>query len=170
MSERDSPRTFVVRLDGRIDWVSRDATTTDKLHKSKNFLTVSYTRRDPASIKTGLVSFKVQRNAMDVSTISGGANARPFLLSRESMMMHDCLREERDRVWPQLSKLYVAEMRASYKAHRAAWLEVLARPSVLVTCYCRPSPDGVVRCHRVLLAKIFAKLGAVYEGEAPWVP
>lgn len=71
--------------------------------------------------------------------------------------------------WRDFREAYLAEMRASFKAHRAAWLELLGRPRVVLVCYC---VDGA-RCHRHLLrAEILPRLGAVDRGELPptWRP
>ena len=65
--------------------------------------------------------------------------------------------------WPQYVEDYTAEMRASYRDHRAAWDRILARDEVTLVCYC----VDPLRCHRTLLAEILAKLGAVPRGERP---
>lgn len=51
---------------------------------------------------------------------------------------------------------YTAEMRESYRLHRGAWDELLGRPRVVLCCYC----TDPLRCHRTLLAKLLAKVGA----------
>lgn len=65
-------------------------------------------------------------------------------------------------VWNHYVAVYTAEMRMSYRRHRAAWDALLARPVVTLCCYCT-DPD---HCHRTLLARdILPKLGATYGGE-----
>ena len=66
-----------------------------------------------------------------------------------------------DAAWALYSAAYAAEMRESYRTQRAAWRALLARESVTLVCYC----TDPARCHRTLLAGIFAKLGAINEGE-----
>ena len=61
----------------------------------------------------------------------------------------------------QYEKLYLERMRRSYVANRAIWNEILKRDRVVFVCFCRKGEF----CHRVLLAKIFEKLGAEYGGE-----
>jgi uncharacterized protein YeaO (DUF488 family) len=63
--------------------------------------------------------------------------------------------------FPEFEARYVAEMRVSYRERRAAWVELLAKPRVVLACYC----DSPVRCHRRLLAAILEKLGAEVRGE-----
>jgi len=64
--------------------------------------------------------------------------------------------------WPQYREAYLVEMRASYRERRRTWESVLARPKVILLCFC-VSPE---HCHRtVLAADVFAKLGARHEGE-----
>lgn len=59
------------------------------------------------------------------------------------------------------AKLYTAEMRASYAAHRGTWDTLLARPRVVLCCYC----TNPATCHRAVLAGILGKLGAEVRGE-----
>lgn len=63
--------------------------------------------------------------------------------------------------WPEYAAAYTAEMRASYRCHRDVWRGILARESVTLLCYCARADE----CHRVLLARIFQKLGARYLGD-----
>lgn len=75
-------------------------------------------------------------------------------------------REAAERIereaWEAYVPAYIAEMRESYRTHRAAWDALLARESVTLVCYCT-DPE---RCHRTLLAGILAKLGATVAGES----
>ena len=65
--------------------------------------------------------------------------------------------------WAVYVPAYVEEMRQSYRAHRDAWDALLARPRVVLCCYC----VDPARCHRALLADILGKLGADVRGELP---
>jgi uncharacterized protein YeaO (DUF488 family) len=58
---------------------------------------------------------------------------------------------------------YLAEMRQSYRRHRSAWSDLLARARVAIFCYC----VDPLACHRSLLADILGKLGAHVQGELP---
>ncbi len=64
-------------------------------------------------------------------------------------------------LWSAYVRAYEAEMRTSYRSRRAAWRDVLGRELVTLCCYCRDP----LRCHRTVLARILAKLGAIVEGE-----
>lgn len=64
--------------------------------------------------------------------------------------------------WGRYWRAYVAEMAASYRGQRAAWDAILARPSVVLLCYCADASH----CHRSILAReILPKLGATFAGE-----
>ena len=65
--------------------------------------------------------------------------------------------------WEDFKAAYIGEMRWSYRAHRAAWDVLLARPRVVLVCY---EPAGE-HCHRLILADLLIKAGAVYHGELP---
>lgn len=66
-----------------------------------------------------------------------------------------------DDAWRAYVDAYTDEMRASYRTNRASWDWLLARERVVLVCYCTDAD----RCHRRVLARILAKLGAVDEGE-----
>lgn len=68
--------------------------------------------------------------------------------------------------WKGYAAAYLREMAASYDAHRGHWEALLARPRVVLTCYC----TDLNRCHRRLLARVLVKLGAVDRGELPETP
>jgi uncharacterized protein YeaO (DUF488 family) len=64
--------------------------------------------------------------------------------------------------WAEYSRLYVLEMRRSYRRDHEAWRKLLERPHVVLLCFCT-TPH---QCHRTVLARdILPKLGAVYAGE-----
>lgn len=66
------------------------------------------------------------------------------------------------------SALYTNEMRASYRANRAAWDAFLARDRATIVCMCPRREPGAGQhhtCHRAILASILVKCGAVDCGE-----
>lgn len=64
--------------------------------------------------------------------------------------------------WGRYWRAYLGEMAASYRAQRPAWDALLARPSVVLLCYCTDASH----CHRSILAReILPKLGATFAGE-----
>jgi hypothetical protein len=67
-----------------------------------------------------------------------------------------------ESAWEQYVPAYLTEMRASYRRDRAGWDRLLARPRVVLLCYC----PNATRCHRTVLARdILQKLGVLYGGE-----
>lgn len=124
----------------------------------------------------------------DITRGNGGASARPFAPSKkilapalEARSEAATLRgrgadQEAFRVetiaWAVYAPAYREEMRRSYREHRAAWDELLARPRVVLACYCaldaRIAPVDLLahgHCHRVLLASYLTACGATYYGE-----
>jgi hypothetical protein len=101
-------------------------------------------------------------------------------------MFHDALNIELD-AWNTYVPAYLAEMLVSscrpipngwqiavsnalargVKLDPEAWTRLLARPRVVLGCYCQ---DARQHCHRFLLAKILGKLGATLNGELPLPP
>ncbi len=65
-------------------------------------------------------------------------------------------------LWPAYQVGYTDEMRRSYRERRRDWERVLRMREATLCCFCSGP-----RCHRFLLAEIFRKLGATYEGERP---
>jgi uncharacterized protein YeaO (DUF488 family) len=63
--------------------------------------------------------------------------------------------------WWKYERAYHDEMVISFRRHRDAWVELLARDSVTLVCYCA----GPSTCHRRLLAGYLGQLGAVVVGE-----
>jgi len=63
--------------------------------------------------------------------------------------------------WTEYVPEYAAEMRASYRQHRAVWDALLGRERVVLCCYC----VNPARCHRRLLAGMLVECGAADEGE-----
>lgn len=58
-------------------------------------------------------------------------------------------------------KQYKKLMIKSYNKNRIEWEKLLSRDEVTLVCFCAKGEF----CHRLLLAKLFAKLGAEYMGE-----
>jgi uncharacterized protein YeaO (DUF488 family) len=71
--------------------------------------------------------------------------------------------DQASEAWRYYAERYVREMEISHRDHRVRWEEILTKPRVVLTCYC----TNPLRCHRTVLAKILAKLGASYRGELP---
>lgn len=127
-------------------------------------------------------------DCFDITRGNGGPAAEPFAPSKAILMPALAARmratellgrgEEAEasgvigHAWAKYAPAYRAEMRRSYREHRAAWDALLARERVVLTCYCALDPrlspvDQLARgqCHRVLLAGYLAACGAVYCGE-----
>lgn len=66
--------------------------------------------------------------------------------------------------WAEYAAAYLAEMRRSYTVARPAWDRLLARRRAVLCCFCNLVPNPG-RCHRLLLADMLRKCGAVYLGE-----
>lgn len=100
----------------------------------------------------------------DVTRKTGAKAGHPFAPSwailRPALEARRAGRET-EATWETYSAAYSEEMRRSYRAHRRAWDDLLARPEVTLVCYC----TDPARCHRTLLAAILVKLGATYKGE-----
>jgi uncharacterized protein YeaO (DUF488 family) len=64
--------------------------------------------------------------------------------------------------WKDYAALYLREMSISKRQNPDTWAALLARPRVVLVCYCSGDPK---RCHRHILALILAHLGATYRGE-----
>lgn len=71
----------------------------------------------------------------------------------------------RSDTWSSYEPAYRVEMLESYRVHRKAWEALLARPRVVLCCFCVLKPGEPQRCHRRLLASYLAKLGAEDRGE-----
>jgi len=59
---------------------------------------------------------------------------------------------------------YLSLMRRSWQERPNVWQELLSRKRVVLVCFCKPGSF----CHRVILAKLLEKYGAVYKGEIKW--
>lgn len=98
---------------------------------------------------------------LDITRKSGDATFAPSWLLLRPML--DARRQSGSYVWlwPRYVSDYTAEMRVSYREHRAAWDGLLARAEVTLVCYC----TDPAHCHRTVLAGILGKLGATVMGE-----
>jgi len=68
-------------------------------------------------------------------------------------------------LWDRYREAFLVEMRESYRVHRATWKALLARPRVVLVCYC----TSTTQCHRRILAGlVLPTLGAVGGGEIAW--
>jgi hypothetical protein len=104
-------------------------------------------------------------DAFNVTRQSGAAAGAPFAPSwaalRPALEARKRGPDAAEMAWSAYAPAYLEEMRASWRAHPEAWRSLLARPRVVLTCYCPRRK----RCHRSLLAAILAKCGAVDCGE-----
>ena len=104
-------------------------------------------------------ALEARREVSELRKIAGGDSGVAGWAAGEAGML---LRES----WATYADAYRAEMRRSYLRERDAWARLLAQESATLVCFC----DLVAwpgQCHRILLAGILAKCGAVYEGERP---
>lgn len=99
-------------------------------------------------------------DAFDVTRKSGDRTFAPSdeLFLRMFRLKHRGLAGY--NAWRDYCASYAAEMERSRATHPARWEALLARERVVLTCYCDHG-----NCHRVLLARILATLGARYDGE-----
>lgn len=63
--------------------------------------------------------------------------------------------------WRLYSAAFTREMKSSYREHRDAWDRLLEKERCVLTCYC----VSAELCHRTLVARMLAKLGAMNMGE-----
>ncbi len=56
---------------------------------------------------------------------------------------------------------YIQKMRHSYLNNHEEWQKLMQQDQVTLVCYCKPGKF----CHRIILAKILAEMGAQYLGE-----
>lgn len=108
------------------------------------------------------------RDAFNITRGTGGGAGDPFAPSDGLLAAGQACKRaaKKDEARLELAfawyrELFLEEMRLSYRRHRGAWLELLARERVVLCCYC--GTHG--RCHRRVVAEILARLGAVDCGE-----
>lgn len=123
----------------------------------------------PLTVRTARLSYD-GADRLDIARASCGPDGEPFAPSWDILLPILALRRSDARAleaaWPKYAADYTAEMRASYRRKRAAWDALLARPAVVLVCYC----TDPARCHRRVLAELLAKLGAVDLGEVARAP
>lgn len=97
-------------------------------------------------------------NGEDRMDITIGNNTNPaFSPTWELVMLHKKKKITNEEYTNHYNKL----MGVSYNHHRKEWNNVLSMDTVTFVCYCGKGNF----CHRVLLAKLFEKLGGIYMGE-----
>jgi len=102
--------------------------------------------------------WKAEPDALDITIKSSrglGAVFAPDTWDMVTGVKRGTVSTETYRHW------YLSLLRRRYRQDQTAWDSVLARPRVVLLCYC---PVGQF-CHRHLLADVFKKLGADYCGE-----
>lgn len=97
---------------------------------------------------------KLRRDADDLTIAPTGIERLALLAQAERIEFE---------MWTWYEPAYTEEMRACYKANRHAWQSILAKPRVILLCYCAKA--ALPHCHRIVLRGIFVKLGAVDGGE-----
>jgi 5-methylcytosine-specific restriction endonuclease McrA/uncharacterized protein YeaO (DUF488 family) len=123
----------------------------------------------PCRVFTGRVGAYRAEDGLDVSR--AGAHPLGVAFAPSWGLLRPYLARRRQRRssaeaaadWARYEAAYLAELRARYRADRAPFAALLARPEVTLLCHC-PGPE---QCHRGSLARVLVKLGAVYEGERP---
>lgn len=108
------------------------------------------------------------RGGLDVSRKSGDVVFAPswFILTPALELRRRGL--ETAETWQAYTDAYVGEMRQSWKKYHDHWLTQLVDGAVF-KCYC--AKRHLPRCHRVILADLFVKVGTaagilvVYGGE-----
>lgn len=117
----------------------------------------------PTEIWTARLSAR-DPDTLNVTRKSGDPVFAPsWELLRTALDIRHSGRTSTDQEWKDYAARYLREMAASYDRHRTHWVELLARPRVVLTCYC----TNADRCHRKVLARVLEKLGATYRGELP---
>lgn len=101
-------------------------------------------------------------DAFDVTRKSGHkAFAPSWAILGPALERRRSGREATEEEWKAYAAAYYGEMTLSRKREPDVWATLLARPRVVLTCYC----TNPLRCHRTLLARLLEKLGATFEGE-----
>lgn len=90
-----------------------------------------------------------------------------FAPSWELLTPHIRLRQqglETEESWQHYASAYRDEMRISYRQQLPTWKWLLSQSRAVLCCFCDLARHPG-RCHRLLLAEILKKCGAVYLGE-----
>lgn len=99
--------------------------------------------------------FDITRKSGEKAFAPSWGTLRPVLEARKEN------RPLTDLEWQEYARKYLAEMTRSYRVNKAIWEGLLTQERVVFVCYCTDPR----RCHRTILAKIFARLGAEDCGE-----
>lgn len=101
-------------------------------------------------------------DAYDITIKSGDRVFAPsWAIFKPMLDIRRAGRKATDDEWRSYARSYLLEMRTSRRRHPEPWKALLARPRVVLTCYCT-EPE---RCHRTLLGRFLEKLGATFCGE-----
>jgi len=160
---------------GRIDCGDRDALDVSRAGASR-----ARSRGVPFPGEPFAPSWEILKPALDARTLAK--------IARSEGRAEDAALLEA-AAWERYVPAFEAEMRVSYgvppdrmgqlereastrpkspvRPDRRAWLALLARERVVLTCFCVAEEGEPLRCHRRLLAGILVKCGAVDEGEVP---
>lgn len=128
-------------------------------------MTCAPSRPHSANVYTARVSYR-GGDRLDITRKSAGPDGLPFAPSWRILRPALAARRAGGPVavayaWPQYAADYTAEMRTSYRGHRAAWEALLRRDEVTLVCYCKDP----LFCHRRLLAELLVACRATYSGE-----
>ncbi|MFW5962556.1 MAG: DUF488 family protein [bacterium] len=107
-------------------------------------------------VKTSHITYRGD-NRLDITVKSGSKLGKVFAPSWDMVMGYKKGKISKD----EYTKKYYERMRRSYVKETEKWNELLAKKEIVLCCYCKKGDF----CHRLLLADILVKLGAVYEGE-----
>jgi len=117
-------------------------------------------------VRTARVTYS-RPDRLDITRKSAGPDGLPFAPSwsilRPALALLRSGRMDASG-WAAYVDRYTDEMRASYRDNHAAWSALLARPAVVLVCYCSITPARPW-CHRRVLAGLLAKCGARDDGE-----
>lgn len=115
----------------------------------------------PLDVWTARISTR-DPDAFNITRKSGHAEFAPsWTLLNTILHIRQEKREPTGAEWKGYAAEYLKEMARSYHRNRPAWTALLARERVVLTCYCVHKHH----CHRRVLARILASLGAVDKGE-----
>ena len=113
------------------------------------------------------------KNLLDITRKTSGPEGKPFAPS-PGILWPIIDKRHKGTLTPRdyaiYRTAYIKEMGRSFKANRAAWLELLSRDEVTLGCYCH-KPADACHCHRVTLAWLLLQVGLSegiairYEGE-----
>jgi uncharacterized protein YeaO (DUF488 family) len=123
--------------------------------------TAHYSTRDPDRLD-------ITRAGCD-RLIAAGKDAPGIVLAPSARLVFPTLRrmkaaktpEERDAIWQVYRTDYLTEIDRNYRMWTYRFDDLLARPRLVLVCFCADH----TRCHRSLAAAWLAEHGAVNEGE-----